>query len=110
MKNKFSYTHLFIFSEAKEANTFDKIILLSLVIAGSISILSFADWWFRSIHINNIWMYVTLSVCLWYSILRLVLIWVNYLQITKPKHIAAPSHLSVALFTTSSPGEPLNFL
>lgn len=107
MKNKFSYTNLFAFSEAKEATIFDKIILLSLIIAGCISILSFADWWFRSIHINNFWMFLILSCCLWYSIIRLLLIWINYLQITKPKHIPAPPNLHVALFTTSSPGEPL---
>jgi cellulose synthase (UDP-forming) len=107
VKNKFSYTNLFAFSEAKEATIFDKIILLSLIIAGCISILSFADWWFRSIHINNFWMFLILSCCLWYSIIRLLLIWINYLQITKPKHIPAPPNLHVALFTTSSPGEPL---
>ncbi len=52
-------------------------------------------------------MFVTLSVCLWYSIIRLILIWINYLQITKPKHVPASPNLNVAIFTTSSPGEPL---
>ena len=107
MRNKFSYPNLFTFSEAKEATVFDKIVLLSLVIAGCISILSFADWWFRSVHISNFWMYIVLSFCLWYSIIRLILIWINYLKITKPKAVPAPPNLKVALFTTSSPGEPL---
>ena len=107
MRNKFSYPNLFTFSEAKEATVFDKIVLLSLVIAGCISILSFADWWFRSVHITNFWMYIVLSFCLWYSIIRLILIWINYLKITKPKAVPAPPNLKVALFTTSSPGEPL---
>ena len=107
MRNKFSYPNLFTFSEAKEATVLDKIVLLSLVIAGCISILSFADWWFRSVHISNFWMYIVLSFCLWYSIIRLILIWINYLKITKPKTVPAPPNLKVALFTTSSPGEPL---
>lgn len=107
MRNKFSYPNLFTFSEAKEATVLDKIVLLSLVIAGCISILSFADWWFRSVHISNFWMYIVLSFCLWYSIIRLILIWINYLKITKPKTVPAPHNLKVALFTTSSPGEPL---
>lgn len=107
MRNKFSYPNLFTFSEAKEATVFDKIVLLSLVIAGCISILSFADWWFRSVHICNFWMYIVLSFCLWYSIIRLILIWINYLKITKPKAVPPPPNLKVALFTTSSPGEPL---
>lgn len=107
MKNKFSYNHLFTFTQAKKVTVFDKIILLSLVIAGCISILSFGNWWFKTKHISNYWMYIVLSFCLWYSIIRLVLIWVNYLNISKPEPVDAPAGLKVAIFTTSSPGEPL---
>jgi cellulose synthase (UDP-forming) len=107
VKDKFSYQNLFAFKEAKEVTTFDKIILLSLVFAGCINIVSFAEWWFRSDHISNFYMYIALSFCLWYSIIRLVLIWINYLRIEKPKQIKPPHGLTVAIFTTSSPGEPL---
>lgn len=107
MKNKFSYNHLFTFTEAKKVTALDKIILLSLVIAGCSSIVSFGNWWFKTMHISNYWMYIILSFCLWYSIIRLVLIWVNYLHISKPEPVAAPAGLKVAIFTTSSPGEPL---
>lgn len=107
MKNKLSYTNLFTFSQAKDVTLFDKIIIRSLVIAGCITILGFANWWFRSVHINNLWMFVILSFFLWYSIIRLMFIWVNYLYILKPKHVPAPANLKVAIFTTSSPGEPL---
>jgi cellulose synthase (UDP-forming) len=107
VKNKTSFKHLFTFSEAKAVTVFDKIILLSLVIAGCITIVSFADWWFRRIHISNFWMYIILSFCIWYSIIRLILIWINYLYIHKPKPIPAAANLRIALFTTSSPGEPL---
>ncbi len=107
MKSKFSYKRLFTFSEAKEPTVLDKIILLSLVIAGCINILFFGDFWFRNEHISNLPMFVILSLCFWYSILRLVLIWINYLKINKPKNIPAPPNLKVAIFTTSSPGEPL---
>lgn len=107
MKNKFSYSNLFTFSQAKKVNNLDKLILLSLVIAGCINILFFADWWFKKVHINNFWLYISLSFCLWYSIIRLVLIWINYLKISKPEPVEAPQDLKVAIFTTSSPGEPL---
>jgi len=99
--------NLFEFSEAKDISTRDRLILLALVIAGVICILRFGDWWFRRAHIGSLWLYILLSACFWYSILRLILIWVNYLMIRKPPHIAPVEGLSVAIFTTSSPGEPL---
>ncbi len=101
------FNSLFRFSEAKDVTTFNKIILLALVFAGFISIIKFGDWWFRENHIGVWWMYILLSVFFWYSISRLILIWTNYLKIKKPNHIKAPKGLSVAIFTTSSPGEPL---
>ncbi len=107
MKNKFAYHNLFKFSEAKSVTILDKIILLSLVIAGVISIVLFGDWWFRKDHIGTLWMYVLMSFFFWYSITRLLFIWIGYLRIKKPKPIPAPQNLSVAIFTTSSPGEPL---
>lgn len=101
------YNSLFRFSEAKNVTTFNKIILLALVFAGFISILKFADWWFREDHIGVWWMYILLSVFFWYSISRLILIWTNYLRIKKAVKIDTPRGLSVAIYTTSSPGEPL---
>lgn len=102
-----TYKSLFTFSEAKAPKTIDKIILLALVFAGCLSILKFGDWWFRIDHVSVLWLYIALSLFFWYSISRLLLIWVNYLKIKKPPHVDAPSGLSVAIFTTSSPGEPL---
>ena len=107
MKNKFDYNNLFKFSEAKRVSTIDKTILLALVAAGITSIIYFADWWFRREHIGTLWLYIVISFCFWYSIIRLVVIWLNYLNVKKPIHITAPQNLRVAIFTTSSPGEPL---
>ncbi|MBS1776716.1 MAG: glycosyltransferase [Bacteroidetes bacterium] len=107
MGYKYGYERLFQFSEAKAVHNHDKIMLLTLFIAGCISITRFADWWFRPSHIGNWWLYIILSLFIWYSIGRLVLIWVNYLKIQKPPHVKPESGLTVAIFTTSSPGEPL---
>lgn len=107
MKNKFDYNSLFKFSEAKRVSTIDKIILLALIAAGITNIIYFADWWFRKEHIDTLWLYILMSFCFWYSILRLVVIWINYLNVKKPIHIVPPPHLRVAIFTTSSAGEPL---
>lgn len=107
MKNKLDYSELFKFSAAKSVNRVDKVILLTLTAAGTINIFYFAEWWFRKEHIGTLWLFVVMSFCFWYSIVRLILIWVNYLKVWKPEHITPPDNLSVAIFTTSSPGEPL---
>lgn len=102
-----SSNELFTFREVPAVSKRDKFPLLILVIAGVIAILQFADWWFRKDHIGNIALFLLLSLIVWYSILRILLIWFNYLGIKKPSHIAAKENLRVAIFTTSSPGEPL---
>lgn len=98
---------LWRFKEAKHVTAFERFILLVLVITGIISILRFADWWFTGSHIGNPVLYMLLSLAFWYSISRLILIWINYLRIKKAPKTAAPPGLKVAIFTTSSPGEPL---
>jgi cellulose synthase (UDP-forming) len=100
--------NIWSFREAPFVTGFDKFILSILVAGGMISILLFADWWFKEEHINNIWLFIVLSATFWYSIMRLTLIWINYLRVDKPKAVPAPGGLSVAIFTTSSPGEPLS--
>ena len=98
---------LWQFKEAKRITSFERFILLVLVITGVFFILRLADWWFRNDHIGNPTLYIILSLAVWYSIARLILIWINYLGIKKPPHIDATEGLTVAIFTTSSPGEPL---
>ena len=102
-KNK----NLWEFRQAKKVSFADKFFLLILVCAGAISILRSFDWWFREEHVGNRVFFILLSLFFWYSISRLILIWINYLRINKPKHVIAKEGLSVAIFTTSSPGEPL---
>lgn len=66
------------------------------------------DWWFQAQHVASLPLYVVLSIVFWYGISRIVLGWVNLLAIRKPGELAAPRDLSVAILTTSSPGEPLS--
>jgi cellulose synthase (UDP-forming) len=93
--------------KAKSPAPRQRFVLLVLVFAGLISIIQFADWWFRADHISNLLLYILLSLCFWYGIIRLVLTWITFLRVKKPPHVKAPEGLSVAIFTTSSPGEPL---
>jgi cellulose synthase (UDP-forming) len=102
-KNK----NLWQFRESADIKSWQRFVLLILVAAGIMSILQFADWWFREEHIGNVWLFVLLSLVFWYGMFRLILIWINYLRISKPLHVKPQQGLRVAIFTTSSPGEPL---
>ncbi|HWB64563.1 MAG TPA: glycosyltransferase [Chitinophagales bacterium] len=99
--------NLWEFRESRSVTWLDRFMLLALVIAGILCILDFMDWWFRPSHISVLWFYIMLSFIFWYGLFRLILIWINYLGISKPEHIDPEKGLSVAIFTTSSPGEPL---
>jgi cellulose synthase (UDP-forming) len=100
--------NLWQFRQSKSPTHTEKFILLVLVIAGLISVVQFAEWWFRPANIWNIYLYIMLSLCFWFGISRLILVWINYLHIDKPKHIDPPAGMRIAIFTTSSPGEPLS--
>jgi cellulose synthase (UDP-forming) len=96
------------YREAKRVSRGERFFLAVLVMAGFISMLRLADWWFREVHVANLALYILLSCIFWYGMVRIVLIWVNYLHIRKPEAKPAPPGLTVAIFTTSSPGEPLS--
>ncbi len=98
---------LWQFREAAPVKNWQRFVLLVLVLAGIMSILQFADWWFREEHIGNIYLYILLTLIFWYGIFRLIFIWIGYLRISKPQHVIPQEGLRVAIFTTSSPGEPL---
>lgn len=72
-----------------------------------LSAIRFADWWFAPSHVARTGLYVVLSLAIWYGVSRMILGWVNLIAVRRPAHRPAPDGLSVAIFTTSSPGEPL---
>ena len=96
------------YRRAKSSSILQKFFLICLITAGLISMGRLADWWFKSIHVGNLFLYLMLSLVFWYGMLRLIIIWINYLGIKRPQLITAPKGKSVAIFTTSSPGEPLS--
>jgi len=97
-----------IYRVSKDAGLKEHFLLIVLVVAGIISVFRFANWWFREEHIASLPLFILLSLIFWYGMLRIVLIWINYLAIRKPLPIQAEEGLRVAIFTTSSPGEPLS--
>jgi cellulose synthase (UDP-forming) len=70
------------------------------------SVFYFGRWWFRLEHVNNVTLFVLLSLATWYGISRMMIGWYNAFHIDQPDPVGAPSGLRVAIFTTSSPGEP----
>ena len=77
-----------------------------LTFLGLQSVLYFAWWWFRLEHANNVVLFVLLSTATWYGVFRIMVGWYNAFHVEQPPHVPAPAGLSVAIFTTSSPGEP----
>ncbi len=99
---------LWKYREAAQSGRTKKLILLILIVAGCISILRLADWWFREENVASLPMFIMLSLILWWSIIRMIILWISYLRISKPIPVPASANFNVAIFTTSSPGEPLS--
>ncbi len=102
--------NLWEFREAHKMRSFERVVLLALVIAGIISLIKFGDWWFRKEHIGNFWLFIILSLFFWYSMVRVILSWINYMNIKKPLPVIPEEGLNVAIFTTSYAGEPLEMI
>ena len=77
-----------------------------LIFFGLQSVVLFAWWWFRAEHVSNRVLFAMLSAAVWYGVFRMLVGWYNYFHIEQPPPKRAPDGLSVAVFTTSSPGEP----
>lgn len=85
----------------------DRLVISLLTGAGAAAMILLADWWFRPEHVAQPALYIALSIAFWYGLSRIVLGWINYAAIAAPGRPPAPPGRSVAIFTTSSPGEPL---
>lgn len=96
------------FRQARPVKAWEKAVLGILAFAGFAAVVRLADWWFREEHIGVLWIYAMLTFVFWYSVLRILLIWINYLAVDKPVAIPAAEGKTVAIFTTSSPGEPVS--
>lgn len=100
---------LWVFKEAKAPTRLQRLLIITLIITGIIGIINLADWWFTEFHIANKFMFILLSFFFWYEMLRNILGWLACLRISKPPIVPKPAlDLSVAVFTTSTPGEPLS--
>ena len=101
-KDLWSYRRVVAFSPIK------KTILSVLIVAGLLSSLRLFNWWFREDHVANAFLFILLSLIFWWGMIRMIIVWMAYLQISIPEEKPAPKGYRVAIFTTSSPGEPLS--
>ena len=99
---------LWTFRVSRNASIKERFILIVLVVSGIIAVARLGNWWFKEEHIGSLPLFILLSLIFWYGLIRIVLIWINYLNIRKPESVPAIEGLRVAIFTTSSPGEPLS--
>lgn len=92
---------------AAAVRTRDRLLVALLTGFGLMAIARLLDWWFRPVHVAQPVLFAVLSLAFWYGVSRIVLGWIAYNRIRRPGHRDAPPGLAVAIFTTSSPGEPL---
>ena len=84
-----------------------RLVLLGLIGAGFFFTLLLVNWWFRASHVASAGLFVLLSLAFWYGVSRVALGWINVAAIRTPEDLRASPGLRTAIFTTSSPGEPL---
>ncbi len=99
-------SEIFRHRRAAPVRAWELALLGLLLFLGLYSVARFGLWWFSPEHIANGPLFVLLSAAVWYGIARILVGWYNYFHLSQPSPAAAPEGLSVAVFTTSSPGEP----
>ncbi len=97
---------VFSWRRARPVRTWERVLIAVLIFLGVQSIAYFGVWWFRLENVSNPVLFALLSLATWYGILRMAVGWYNFFHIEQAEPIEAPPGLSVAIFTTSSPGEP----
>jgi cellulose synthase (UDP-forming) len=99
-------SEVFRHRRARPIGRTQRVLLGVVLFLGLQSVVYFAFWWFRLDHVNNGVLFVLLSLATWYGVFRICVGWYNYFHIQQPDERPAPQGLRVAIFTTSSPGEP----
>jgi cellulose synthase (UDP-forming) len=81
--------------------------LLLLIFAGVQSILYFALWWFSPQHAKHWALFLPLTISTFWLFYEALIYWYYLLGMRAPKHRQAPVNLTVDVFTTAAPGEPV---
>ena len=99
-------SEIFRHRRAKPIHLWERIVIAVLVFLGLQSIAWFGIWWFRLDNVSNPVLFALLSLATWYGIFRMFVGWYNLFHIEQPETAPSREAISIAIFTTSSPGEP----
>jgi len=99
-------SEVFRHRRAKPVERWERWVLGLLLFLGVQSALAMAWWWFRLKNVQDPLLFGALSFATWYGVLRMMVGWYNVFHIEQPEPVPARPGHSVAIFTTSSPGEP----
>ncbi|WP_207492493.1 glycosyltransferase family 2 protein [Aridibaculum aurantiacum] len=106
MQERIDPAHL-VFRKAAPVQPVHKAFLAVLILTGFFTIVHFFDWWFRHEHVAILPLFLLLTLIFWWGIIRMMVLWVAYLKMKVPAKKPLHRHdMRVAIFTTSSPGEP----
>ena len=97
---------VFRFRRAAPIYTWQRWLMGIFLFLGLQSVLYFGFWWFQLEHVNQPVLFILLSLATWYGIFRMMVGWYNAFHLEQPPLVPSTEGLSVAIFTTSSPGEP----
>ena len=101
-------TEVFRHRRARPIHRSERWVLGILLFFGLQSVVRFAIWWFRLEHVNMPVLFLLLSLATWYGVFRIFVGWYNLFHVEQPAPLPAPPGRTVAVFITSSPGEPLS--
>ncbi len=99
-------SEIFRHRRARPVARWERWALGALVFFGLQSVLLLGVWWFQVEHVGNPVLFALLSFATWYGVSRIVIGWYNVFHIEQPPHRETGEGKSVAIFITSSPGEP----
>ena len=95
---------------AKSPTKRQQYIIRAMILIGIIAMFIFIFWFFKNVEIGYLPLYIPLTIGLFFKLIRMLHEWYHYYSISVP---AAPKNfpkLSVDIFTTSCPGEPLEMI
>jgi cellulose synthase (UDP-forming) len=97
---------LFEHRRATDVRGWERWVLGILLFLGVQSVVYFAFWWFSAGHVNQLALFILLSFATWYGVFRIMVGWYNVFHMDQPPERVPAEGLRVAIFTTSTPGEP----
>ncbi len=91
----------------KRITVFERIITWLLITIGFESIIYFANWWFSPEHTTHLIFFIPLSITTFWLMYESVIYWFYLLNLRISKYEKPNEGVTVDIFTTAAPGEPL---